>query len=170
MRHVRGSTVRWHSLAFAVPTLALAAPATAAPEDRGARIASTATICDSLSSDPARVAAALKAGGWKRITPNLGGMSIASLTGSEQYRSGRDGALISQPGSMVGPNCQFDFANVDDQIYTRVIRRLTALFGAPNEAKNDMVTWNRGNLSYSVLRRSRGQTTILWFMETKASK
>lgn len=127
-------------------------------------------MCDAMLTQPLQIDATLRASGWKVATPIVGGMSMAAMTGSEQYRNGRDNALVSGPTSMVGPNCQFDFAKATDLLRADVQTRLTAQFGVPSEIKQDRVTWKRGSVSYSLIRRSPDTVSILWLLETKAAK
>lgn len=137
--------------------------------DRASEIAGVATICDAMLTQPLQINAALRASGWKVATPMLGGVSMAAITGSEQYRNGRDNALVSGPTSMVGANCQFDFAKSSDPMRTDVQARLTAQLGEPSEIKQERITWKKGSVSYSLVRRSPDTLTILWLLE-KAAK
>ena len=137
--------------------------------DRPSEIAGVATICDAMSTQPLQIAETLRANGWKVATPILGVMSMAAITGSEQYRKGRDDALISGRASIVGANCQFDFAKASDLLRADVQVRLTAQFGEPSEIKQDRVTWKKGSVSYNLVRRSPDTLTILWLLEAKAT-
>ena len=150
--------------------LAFFPSAVLAKGDRASEIAGVATMCDAMLTQPLQIDATLRASGWKIATPMLSGMSMAAITGSEQYRNGRDNALVSGPTSMVGANCQFDFAKATDPMRAEVQARLTAKLGVPGEIKQGRVTWKKGNVSYSLIRRSPDTLTILWLLETKAAK
>ena len=94
---------------------------------------------------------------------------MAAITGSEQFRKGRDTALVSAAGSIVGPNCQFDFAKVPEQMRTAVQTVLTSQLGQPTAVKQGQITWKRSDVSISLVNRSTDTATILWLPEKKAS-
>jgi hypothetical protein len=155
-------------LAAGLVLLACGASASAKPA-RAASAVEAAAICKTLIEDPAQVKAALQRAGWKDATPSMGGTSMASITGSSQYRRSGDVALVSTPASMVGPNCEFSLNGFSDTDYAEAMRGLSEAFASQPQTQSDGMVWTTG--AASIFVRRKGQSlTILWLPKSKDPK
>jgi hypothetical protein len=140
--------------------LVAAQPAFAKP-DRVTDILTTAQMCSADASSVQSIAA-LRAAGWRDVTPVMFGKSMAEVTGGTMLRRGEDTALVNAAGGAAGQNCQFDFAKASTVLVSQVEAAFTQAYGSPTASETAMQTWSREGSSYSLVTRLAGKLTVLW--------
>ncbi|WP_447726749.1 hypothetical protein [Sphingomonas koreensis] len=132
-----------------------------AKADRAAAIVEAAQYCK-VDTPTEQSLALLKSRGWKDVTPVLFGESLAKTTGSTALRRKQDSAMVGDSKAAAGANCQFDFANIPDEMRADAVARLDAQFGAHVDDTRGFVTWHSGGNSISLGSLNPKSATLMW--------